>query len=221
MNYRRIIIGVATAGLAAGMVAATAPSAFADNPKNPTNLVDNEFPFASGSAAFNLSASGNLLNISPTKVVVCDGESSSNSANLATLNAGAIGTVKALNDNCSVSYSEDGDSATSSQTIASASLLGGRIKLTGIDSQCSAGNGVASVGSVVATINGQRPTSGSGQVLNIPGLATVVINENHEVGGTMWTDAVHISVLPVYVHGHQVTPAQDIVVGSCSVSGTT
>src|SRR5581483_469204 len=98
-----------------------------------------------------------------------------------------------------------------------ASLLGGRIRLTAVSSYCSDVDGVGSVGSVVATINGQRPNSGSGQVLNIPGVASVVINENHEVGNLMWTDAVHVSVLPVYLHGIQITPAQDIVVGQCFV----
>src|SRR5579885_2751065 len=99
MNYRRMIIGLATAGMAAGLVAAAAP-AMANNTNNPTYLVDQEFGFADASGAYNLAASGNLLHISPTKSVFCNDNSPVNSATLATLNAGAVGTVKALKDQC-------------------------------------------------------------------------------------------------------------------------
>jgi hypothetical protein len=215
MNYRRLITGVATAGVAAAIVALAGP-ATADNPKNPTNLIDPGFGYATSAGAFNLAASGTLLNISPTKSAYCNSDHPSDSQTLATLTAGAIGTVKVLTDTCALDGYGD---ASSAQSIASANLLGGRLKLGAVRSDCSVADGVGSVGSVVATINGQRPNSGSGQVLNLPGLATIVINENHEVNGAMWTDAVHISVLPVYLHGHQITPAQDIVVGQCFVTG--
>ena len=214
MNYRRVITAVAAASTAAAIVALAGP-AQADNPKNPTNLVDAGFGYAAAAGSYNLYAAGNLLNIAPTESAFCNGDNPADSATLLTLNAGKIGTVKALKDSCSMDGEGD---AWSSQSIASASLLGGKIRLTAVTSNCSDVNGVGSVGSVVATINGQRPNSGSGQVLNLPGLASIVINEYHDVGGVMWTDAVHISVFPVFLNGRQITPAQDIVVGQCFVA---
>jgi hypothetical protein len=215
MKFRRLLTAVVAAG--AAMALMTLGSVAHASTHNPTYLVDNEFGSASSAAAYNVSATG-LVKVLPTKSVSCNSDKTYANVSQPLLNLGSLGYASGLNDVCDYS---NGDFAYSAQAVAFAWLLGGRIILTGIESDCEAFDGTGTVGSTVGFLNGQPLSSGTGQVLNIPGLATVFINENHEVGNKMWSDGVDVNILPVFVNGKQVTPAQQIVIGQCSITHLT
>jgi hypothetical protein len=121
-------------------------------------------------AAWAISASG-VVTIPRTPNATCPPNSNLTQAGL---NVPAVATVSALNASCTL----DPDTGTTraASNISSASLLGGVISISDIESTCVAGPGGITGSSRVGTINGQPIGTGSGSI-TIPLVATVYYNQ--------------------------------------------
>jgi hypothetical protein len=154
--------------------------------------------------AFAVSASG-LLAIPPTPLVQCPPGGSVAQVALDIL--GGLGAVRGLNASCSTDPTTG--TTTLASSVAGVTLLGGKLLITGIQSNCSAGpNGIAGSSSV-ATLNGQ-PIGSLSVSINIPGIAQVFVNETTKNAvGLLVQNAVRI-----VVGGGGIQ--QQIILGSCS-----
>jgi hypothetical protein len=212
VNVRRVVVA-AVAGVAAAM------SVFVGSASagSPSFLTAPGFdPAAAG--AYDLYAAG-LVNVAPTPSAYCNDDNPVASKTLVSLKT-PVGTAKALKAKCAI-----GDGwATSSSTIASVNLLGGKLKVTGLSSTCtdtdgydSDSAGIAQVGSTITTVNGAPAPKGSGSIF-VPGVAAVYFNKMTDDGVTISTHAIEVVVAPVVVLGHTVTAGQVIDIGGCSIT---
>src|SRR5262249_43937384 len=98
----------------------------------------------------------------------------------------------ALHADCTVD--PDNGTTRATATVDNASLLGGAITITNINSGCVASADGITRSSSVGTINGTPIGTGSGS-LGIPGVATVFFNETTTTGGKLAQNAIRISTL--------------------------
>jgi hypothetical protein len=151
--------------------------------------------------AWSISASG-VVTIARTPNAVCPPNSN---LTVAGLNVPAVANVSALHASCTV----DPDTGTTraASNISTASLLGGVISISDIESTCVAGAGGITGSSRVGTINGQPIGTGSGSI-TIPLVATVYYNQTVTApNGQLTQDAIRVQTLL----------GQEIVLAGCRV----
>ena len=121
------------------------------------------------------------------------------------LNVPGVANVSALNASCTIDPTTGTTRAAAS--IDGASLLGGLISISNIESTCLAGAGGLSGSSRVGTINGQPIGGGSGSI-SIPLVATVSYNQTVTTpSGQLFQYAIRVQTLL----------GQEIVLGGCRV----
>jgi trimeric autotransporter adhesin len=152
--------------------------------------------------AWALSASG-IVTIAKTPHAVCPPD-----ANLTQVGVNVPGVlvVNALNASCTVNPTTGMTTAASS--VDGASLLGGLISISNIESTCHAGaDGVTGSSSRVGTINGQPIGTGSGSI-SIPLVATVFFNQTvTNPSGQLFQHAIRVQTLL----------GQEIILAGCRV----
>jgi hypothetical protein len=139
--------------------------------------------------AWAISATG-LVTIAKTPHAVCPPD-----ANLTQVgvNLPGVAVVNALNARCSVHPTTGVTTASSS--VDSASLLGGLITISNIESTCHAGADGITGSSRVGTINGQPIGTGSGSI-SIPLVATVFFNQTvTNASGQLFQHAIRVQTL--------------------------
>jgi hypothetical protein len=120
------------------------------------------------------------------------------------LNVPGVASVNALNARCTLDRATGTTVATSS--VDSASLLGGLITISTIESTCVAdANGLRGA-SRVGTINGTPIGTGSGSI-SIPLVATVFFNQTVNSGGQLFQHAIRVQTLL----------GQEIILAGCRV----
>lgn len=149
--------------------------------------------------AWALSASG-LITVAKTPHAVCPPNSNITTATVTVL---GLATVQALHGDCTLDANTGRTVANAS--VSGASLLGGAISLTDIQSQCVVNEQGQSGSSRVGTLNG-RPIGTVPAEVTLAGLATVYLNQT-VVGpnGQFAQYAVHVVTLL----------GQDIVLAGC------
>lgn len=148
-------------------------------------------------AGFAIEATG-LLDVDRTPDVRCPPDDSQSTATLNTL----VGRVGALNVSCTVSTTTGRTEVGTS--VADVTLLNGLVRITDIQSTCTAGAEGIERGSLVGTINGIPIGSGSGS-LSVLGLAEVAYNESTtDAEGRLVQNAIRVRAA-----------GQEVVVGSC------
>jgi trimeric autotransporter adhesin len=151
--------------------------------------------------AWAISASG-VVTIAKTPHAVCPPNAD---LTLVGVNVPGVAQVNGLNASCSIDPSTGVTHADAS--IDGASLLGGLITITNIESHCVAGPGGLSGSSLVGTINGNPIGGGSGQ-LTIPLVATVFYNETVTTpSGQLFQHAIRVRTLL----------GQEIILSGCRV----
>jgi hypothetical protein len=150
--------------------------------------------------AWAISTSG-LVTIAKTPHAVCPPDADLTQVGL---NVPGVADVNALNASCLVSP-DTGTNADAS--IDGASLLGGAIRISTIESSCDAGVGGLSGSSRVGTINGTPIGTGAGQ-LSIPLVATVFYNETVTTpSGQLFQHAIRVRTVL----------GQEIILSGCRV----
>jgi hypothetical protein len=190
----------------------------------PPTLTSSAPLYTIGATGYNYALSG-PIHYAPHMLANCVGFPSASVKGLS-LTVPGIGTVYLPADSCFVSdftLAAEGHSS-----IAGANLLNGRIRVGAVQSDCVAkDDGVTTVGSTVASING-APIGNVPGSLVIPGVASVYTNLNTETydpesGVTTMQSIGVLIIVPahtVFVLGKPVTvAAQTITLGECSVSG--
>jgi trimeric autotransporter adhesin len=149
--------------------------------------------------AWSLSASG-LINVAKTPLASCPPNSNKTTASVNVL---GLAAVNALHAECTLDANTGRTDA--SANVSSATLLGGVITLSDIETHCVANDQGLSGSSRVGTLNGQ-PIGTQSATIGIPGVATVHVNQS-VVGpnGQFAQYAVHVVTLL----------GQDIVVSGC------
>jgi hypothetical protein len=149
--------------------------------------------------AWSLSASG-LINVAKTPHAQCPPNSNITTASLNVL---GLASVQALHAECTLNASTGRTDA--SANVSSASLLGGVIKLSDLETHCVANEQGLSGSSRVGTLNGQ-PIGTQSATIGIPGVATVYVNQTvNGPNGQLAQYAVHVVTLL----------GQEIVVSGC------
>lgn len=149
--------------------------------------------------AWALSASG-LITVAKTPHAVCPPNSNLTTATVTVL---GLATVNALHADCTLDASTGRTVANAN--VSGASLLGGAISLTDIQSQCVANEQGLSGSSRVGTLNG-RPIGSVPAEVTLAGLATVYLNQTVIGPNGQFTQyAVHVVTLL----------GQDIVLSGC------
>ncbi len=141
--------------------------------------------------AFALEARGLLLNIPRTPDVRCP---PNDARTVVAVNAPPLLVTGVLNAACTVVPEVGTTTATAS--VDGASLLGGLIQLSLIESTCQATPlGITRSSRVVGTINGQ-PISAGPATIGIPGVATIHLNESTTgPNGLLVQNAIRVEVL--------------------------
>lgn len=152
-------------------------------------------------AAWAVSANG-VVTIARTPNATCPPNSALTTAGLT---VPGVLTVNALNGSCAVDPATGTTVARSS--VSGASLLGGVISVSDIESQCVAGAAGVTGSSRVGTING-RPIGGGSGSITVPLVATVHYNQTVTTpGGRLTQYAIRVVTLL----------GQEIVLGGCQV----
>lgn len=120
--------------------------------------------------AWAISASG-LLTVTKTPHATCPPNSDLTTA---TLTVPALATVQALHAECTLDPSTGHTDA--SAEISSATLLGGVVRVSDVETDCMARESGLSGSSRVGTLNG-RPIGTAPTTISIPGVATVYLNQ--------------------------------------------
>lgn len=148
-------------------------------------------------AGFAISADG-LLDVERTPDVRCPPDDEQSTATLDTL----VGRVGALNVSCTVSTTTGRTEVETS--VADVTLLNGLVRITDIQSTCTADASGIERSSLVGTINGIPIGAGSGS-LSVLGLAEVAYNESTtDTEGRLVQNAIRVRAA-----------GQEVVVGSC------
>ncbi len=121
--------------------------------------------------AWSLSANG-LINVAKTPLAGCPPNSNLTTASL---NVPGLASVQALHAECTMDTSNGHTNAYAN--VSSASLLGGVIKLSDLETRCIANEQGLSGSSRVGTLNGQ-PIGTQPATIGIPGVATVYLNQS-------------------------------------------
>jgi hypothetical protein len=151
--------------------------------------------------AFAASASG-LLSIPRTPLVQCPPGGSATQVALDILSN--VVSVRGLNASCSTDPTSG--TTTLSSSVASVTLLGGKLLVTGIQSECSAAPSGITGSSSVATLNGQ-PIGSQPVSISVAGVAQVFLNETTtNADGLLVQNAIRIVL----------GAGQQIILGSCS-----
>jgi hypothetical protein len=159
-------------------------------------------------AAFAIEATG-LVDVPRTPDVRCP---PNESESVARLNVG-VGTINGLNASCTLDPAVGHTTATSS--VSDASLLGGLITISTIESRCEASAAGIFRSSRVGTINGIPIGTGPGSI-GIPGVAQVIFNETTtNADGDFVQNAVRVVKPPLIILGIVVIPGQEIILGGC------
>ena len=176
--------------------------------------------------SYNLLAVGGLLNVPPTEAANC-GPGKALDINAPNLTVGTLASVFAVSDTCLI---PSGGTTQATANAAKVSLLGGKINITGLRSQCYTNSaGYVTAESSIATINGLKVTLGALKI-TIPGIATVALDQNSQdpvnpgpgALTTVRSVGVLVQVLPytIKVAGKSVAvPAQTISLDTCSITG--
>lgn len=138
--------------------------------------------------AFAIEANG-LLTIPKTPHATCPPDESLTQAQL---NVPGLATANALNADCTVD-AESGETIASA-SVDEASLLGGLITITNIESTCQSNADGITRTSSVGTINGTEIGVGSGSI-TIPLVASVFFNETTTVDGRLAQNAIRVQTL--------------------------
>jgi trimeric autotransporter adhesin len=147
-------------------------------------------------------SAGGPVTIAKTPHAVCPPDADLTSVGL---NVPGVANVNALNASCSVN--PDTGVTHADASVDGASLLGGAITITNIETSCVAGPAGLSGSSRVGTINGTPIGAGSGQ-LTIPLLATVFYNQTVTTpDGQLFQYAIRIRTLL----------GQEIILSGCRV----
>ena len=177
--------------------------------------------------SYNLLAVGALLNVPPTEAANC-GNGQNVDVSAPTLSVPGVATANLIASTCLIP--SGGNPAQATASAAKVSLLGGKIIITGVRSQCfTSSTGVVTAESTVATINGVKVSLGALNI-TIPGIATVALDQNSQTPKapapgdltTVRSVGVLVQVLPytAKILGKSVTiPAQTISVDTCSITG--
>jgi hypothetical protein len=148
-------------------------------------------------AGFAIEATG-LLEVDRTPDVRCPPDDAQSTATLNTL----VGRVGALNVSCAVSTTTGRTEVETS--VADVTLLSGLVRITDIQSTCTADAEGIGRSSRVGTINGIPIGAGSGS-LSVLGLAEVSYNESTtDAEGRLVQNAIRVRAA-----------GQEVVVGSC------
>lgn len=159
-------------------------------------------------SAFAIEVRG-LVYVPRTPNVICPPNDTQSVVRLGT----GVGSINALNASCTLDPAVGRTIATSS--VADASLLGGLVRISTIQSRCGASADGIVRSSSVATINGIPIGSGSGSI-GIPGVAQVFFNETTtNASGQFVQNAIRVVVPPVIVLGIVVVPGQEIILAGC------
>jgi trimeric autotransporter adhesin len=150
--------------------------------------------------AWAISANG-LVTIPKTPDALCPPNSD---LTLVGVNVPGVASVNALNARCTLDRSTGTTVATSS--VDSASLLGGLITISTIESTCVADANGLRGSSRVGTINGTPIGTGSGSI-SIPLVATVFFNQTVTSGGQLFQHAIRVQTLL----------GQEIILAGCRV----
>jgi trimeric autotransporter adhesin len=151
--------------------------------------------------AWAISASG-IVTIAKTPHAVCPPDTTHTQVGL---NVPGVANVSALNASCTVNPTNGATTAKSS--VDGASLLGGLISISNIESTCHAGADGITGSSRVGTINGQPIGTGSGSI-SIPLLATVFFNQTvTNANGQLFQYAIRVQTLL----------GQEIILAGCRV----
>lgn len=139
--------------------------------------------------AWGISASG-LVNVAKTPHATCPPDSDRTTASIT---VPALASVQALHAECTLDTGTGHTDA--SAEITGASLLGGAIRITGIESRCLATEDGLSGSSRVGTVNGQ-PIGVAPRTINILGVAAVHVNQTVTgPGGRLAQYAVRVVTL--------------------------
>lgn len=119
--------------------------------------------------------------------------------------------------------SEEGDSASSSSTVATVSLLGGLIKIKGIQSSCNYDGDTLTVGSVAASVTIAKsahfvPQLG-GHLFRGPNGSFLGLDESFVGDGYGYTYAIELYTAPVMLGSLVLVPAQYVEIGYCEIDG--
>lgn len=147
--------------------------------------------------AFAVAATGPVT-VQPSPLAACPPDGNHVQLGLGT----PVATLAALRASCTVGVGTGVTTATAS--VEGASLLGGLITLTAIESTCVSGAAGVSRTSSVGTLNG-LPIGSAPTSLGVPGVAQVFLNESTTVDGTPARNAVRVRTLL----------GQDIVLAGC------
>ncbi|PUB26275.1 deoxyribonuclease NucA/NucB [Promicromonospora sp. AC04] len=148
-------------------------------------------------AGFAISADG-LLDVERTPDVRCPPDDEQSTATLDTL----VGRVGALNVSCTVSTTTGRTEVETS--VADVTLLNGLVRITDIQSSCTADASGIERSSLVGTINGIPIGAGSGS-LSVLGVVEVAYNESTtDTEGRLVQNAIRVRAA-----------GQEVVVGSC------
>ncbi len=151
-------------------------------------------------AGFGVQANG-LVTVARSPDVHCP---PSDSQSIATLSVPLLGSIKGLTAACSLDPQQGRTVADT--TVSDVNVLAGAVRITGIESHCTAGAEGISRTSRVGTINGIPIGTGKGS-LSITGVATVHYNETTtNERGQLVQNAVRIS-----------TPLQEIIIANCTL----
>jgi hypothetical protein len=179
--------------------------------------------------SYNLLAVGALVNIPPTVAANC-GPGQTLDIQAPTVSIPNLVTVNALSSTCLMPSEGVNANTQATATTAKVSLLGGKIIITGLRTQCFTNPaGIVTAESTVATINGAKVSLGSPKI-TIPGIATIALNQNSQTPAapvpgqltTVRSVGVLVQVLSYTVHllGKTfVVPAQTISIDTCSITG--
>ncbi|MDT9688862.1 choice-of-anchor P family protein [Streptomyces sp. P9(2023)] len=141
-----------------------------------------------------------LIGIPRTPDVHCPPSDTQSTAALSTL----LGSVKGLNVDCSLD-TQEGRTVVDT-TVGDVNLLAGAIRITDIESHCTAGAEGISRSSRLGAINGISIGTGKGS-LTIGGIATVSYNETTtDDRGRLVQNAIRIT-----------TPVQEITIANCTL----
>ncbi|HEX6345396.1 choice-of-anchor P family protein [Umezawaea sp.] len=139
--------------------------------------------------AFALAATG-LITVAKTPHATCPPNQDKTTATLTVL---GLATVQALHADCTLDPVTG--TTTANATVDGATLLGGAITISMIESHCTSGASGITGSSTVGTINGTPIGSGSGS-LGIPGVAQVFYNETTTTpSGQLVQNAVRVRTL--------------------------
>lgn len=142
--------------------------------------------------AFGVQATGLLLRVARTPDVTCPPDETKSEA---VLNLPPLLTTGVLNASCTVD--PDTGTTTAHASVDGATLLGGLIKLSVVESTSVAGpNGITRSSRVVGTINGRKIGTSEPVTIGIPGVAVVHLNESTTNDhGQLVQNAVRVEVL--------------------------